>query len=315
MAISVWAALMVWEYLARTVFAPVVIPHELRPRPRQLDVDTLQAARDGQPDVQSIAVAHYHGSQSWFQADPGNTCTTSGCHSPLPHERKKETRAFANFHANFLSCELCHEPTPPSGRFVWVSTATRAPVEPPAVLRLMKWLEPTGDPPVAGQHESGMQPVRMLQEIVTLTGGDAVLRYLASQLETSEPGSPQWRHSISRLRQELPRYVRGDYGAKIALLDPERQNTLRELANRYSATDRDDRLRDELRNRIHERLNTRPVACQDCHRGPPSGLDFVALGYSVLHSQHLQHTPLTAMIQHIGEGRRFHLPSLGGEQP
>lgn len=318
LAVTLWAGAAAFGYLFQTLYTPVRIPADIAVWPAHLRLDEL----DGQGDANTVPSAaraplgHYHSVSPWFQPDPLNNCTSSGCHSPLPHSRNREIRAFANFHANFMSCELCHEPaTPASERPGWLSMASRAPVEPPAALRLAHWTEQSDDQIQAKLVEVQAQVPALLKELQTVSGGDSVLGYLAVQLETSEPGSPMWRETFARLRQELPRHVRGDYGAKIAVHDPVRDRQRWALRDRYFATDGNDQLRAVLREQIHEGIALQAIGCQACHGGDPPCLDLVHLGYTPTYAQYLQGTPIAAMMQHIREGRPFYLPNLfEGEQ-
>jgi len=84
---------------------------------------------------------HYHQVDQWFQPDATNGCTLSGCHEPLPHDRKAKVPAFANFHATFLACKMCHEPQPHRSTAHWINTDTGHPQETPAILQLLSYLE------------------------------------------------------------------------------------------------------------------------------------------------------------------------------
>lgn len=55
--------------------------------------------------------------------DTQNLCVS--CHGDIPHDKKKEIRAFLNMHAFFMACETCHIRTDKNGvKYVWYNKTT-----------------------------------------------------------------------------------------------------------------------------------------------------------------------------------------------
>jgi uncharacterized protein with PIN domain len=62
-----------------------------------------------------------------YDMAPDNRSYCVECHGNIPHQKKKEIRAFANMHAAFIECETCHvrlEGDNRTGVFKWYDTAT-----------------------------------------------------------------------------------------------------------------------------------------------------------------------------------------------
>ncbi len=325
LAIVGWATYAAVSYLIISVFLPTHVPPAFLEWQANLDADALYA--QGVPGVSSPAprapIGHYHGVDRWFQADPYSGCTISDCHSPLSHTKTVAVRAFANLHATFLACQMCHQPAetmPTPAR--WVNTATGQAQQAPPVLQLYKRLDQDKkkikeDPP--GSHTI---IVELLKESLKVIGGDPLLDYLLLQLETSEPGSPAWRHAITQLTAELPLHLRGEYGAKLApqnVADNYRQigKRLAKQAKQYLATSPDSTEREQLHEQIHGSLLAEANTCLVCHGGDTPLLDFESLGYWPRRVATLQSTPLASQMQKIMQGQEFYLPQIlkkGGDE-
>lgn len=66
----------------------------------------------------------FHKSEQKIVLDKVNLCIS--CHGDLPHNNKKETRAFLNMHAFFMACETCHIRLEEEvqGTFIWYDKTT-----------------------------------------------------------------------------------------------------------------------------------------------------------------------------------------------
>jgi hypothetical protein len=108
-------------YLSFSAFAYLVNALILQPPPPPQIVDLPLRADEGLLETNVLAfrgvtavenprvpLAHYHRVGAWFQPDPANNCTQSGCHAPLPHGENRANRAFLNMHATSLHCGVCH---------------------------------------------------------------------------------------------------------------------------------------------------------------------------------------------------------------
>lgn len=220
--VIVGATYMAVAYLVKSIFRPTPVPREYLDWQAHIEVDALrdpnrfdQAGASGRAPL-----GHYHALGRWVQASPRDGCTLSGCHGPLPHAKNVATRAFANFHAVFLTCQMCHQAYPGRpARATWISTTSGEPQAAPAILQLVKQLE-LGVDKIA-RDPAGIHPtiVDLLRKTLAVSGRDPLLEYLLMQIDTSEPGSPVWRHAVEQLSAELPDHLRGEYGAKLAPRD------------------------------------------------------------------------------------------------
>ena len=90
MLVLCYAGYLAVTYLMDIIVRPVQTPKQMLEWQARTDVASLREASS--PGVSSQAarapMAHYHRIETWFQNDPGNGCTTSGCHEPLPHGKK-----------------------------------------------------------------------------------------------------------------------------------------------------------------------------------------------------------------------------------
>ena len=321
--VVLWAGYTAVADLVRMVFTPARVPEEYRtwetalpgPHPEIMQIEKLAGL------VPRAPIGHYHAVDRMLPPDLHNGCLTSGCHSTLAHSKRKEIRAFANLHATFLDCGMCHDasisgPTPA----MWVDDATGEPCDAPAVLQLMKFLALE-----AGRVKD--QPAEAHPTIETLLGdavtrsADPLLKYLHAQISTSEPGSPVWRKAVNQLRDELPNHVRGEYGAKLARKMPAEElkayhQRLAELAEPYLAAPKGTAERKRLHEEIHKGILEKPSACLACHGDEQGRLDFEALGYSPDQAAALRDSAIARQMEQIQQGQPFYLPKLleGGNE-
>ncbi len=312
--VVLWTGYTAIAYLVRTVLRPVDVPQRLLDRRVELDPGVLHADKLRETAAAPRPpVGRYHEVGTWAHPDPMNGCVISGCHSSLPHARSKETRAFANFHATFLSCSMCHDadPTTPAAAS-WVDIRTGQRQDAPALLQLARLLEEQ-TAQVASQPADVHPRIVLLLTSINAVAKDPVLDYLLVQINTSEPGSPMWRHSVEQVRTSLANHMRGDYGAKLTPLDEAAgmQQRYRELvaaAERYMAADGPDR--DRIQKEIHAKVLAKPEACLSCHSGEPRRLDYASLGYPPERIGAIESSPIAGMIQRMREGGTFQMPQM-----
>ncbi len=310
--VVLWTGYTAISYLARYVFRPIAVPDKfLDPLAAPAPPDRRQARGSAGAEGPGDDLAHYHRDPQPFAFAAGAGCATGGCHTLMPHTKRKEVRAFANFHTTFLDCSSCHDPgvTPPA-RAAWLDNRTGAVQKPPALLRLMVLLEGVSQPVQTKAADITPQIIALLREAETAVGVDPPLHEMLIHLETTEPGSPVWRKAIGDLQAVLPSRVRGEYGARIAPAAvaeewARRQSQSAALTREYNATAPSSPQRDAVNKRIHENVLAKPDACMTCHGGEPPRFDFEQLGYSPQRASALRNTEVARMIQHIREGRPF----------
>jgi hypothetical protein len=305
--------LMALIYLFRAVFTPATLPSTFAQWQGRSDPAALR--QEHVPGVTSEAgrapMDHYHKVDRWFGSDPKNTCTVAGCHSPLPHPAKVRIAAFLNVHVTFLDCRVCHEAMDGGAVEVgWVSSATRRPQQPPAVLRLIRTLTDLGSGDDAART-AHVTIIALLREMDGPAGQDPQLDDLRAQIESSVPGSPFWRKSMQELARELSQHARGEYGAKLARVRSETDDASTvKLTQAYLATPEGGERRKEIDKQIHQKLVAKPGACSACHAEKGGILNFQAEGYSPDRAHTLQTLPLARLVEQIRAGESFQLPKL-----
>ncbi len=319
--VLLWTGYAAVVYLVRTVFLPAPVPEQFLHWQARIDDETLRQIEAAGVTVPAprAPLDHYHGIDRWFQPDPHNGCSSSGCHSPLPHGDRKEVRAFANLHATFMTCRMCHaEAAAHPAPAMWVSTASGTLQDPPALLQLTRLLEVNAEQLADRPAEIHPAMVRLLSEMLEVVHGDPVFEHLLVELNTTRPGSPVWRQAVRQLTEELPGHARGDYAAKLTprTSDAEHRRSieqLEDLARQYHAAAPESRQRRQMHEQIHRRIVAKPDSCLACHGEDPPRLDFEAAGYSPTRSAALRAAPIPRMIQNMREGQPFHLPGFMGE--
>lgn len=319
--VVVWAGYMAVAYLYQTVFVPPPVAKQLLDWQGRVDVESLRMT-----DVPGMTgpaarapIAHYHRVERWFQADPLNGCTISGCHNPLPHGEKAKVPAFTNFHSTFLSCQMCHAANGQSTPVGWVGLGDYRQQEVPALLQLLRYIE-VNEETIKNNPSAAHGPiVDLLRRSVAVAGAEPALSDLLLQFETTEPGSPVWRRAAERAFQELPLHARGEYGAKLArLAEPEgfrkASTELVETAKAYLSQPPGTPQRVELHKTIHASLRKEPLTCVSCHGQQPSAINLEALGYPASRVKFLSRLQLANLMQQIREGQQFHLPQLLGSE-
>jgi len=75
---------------------------------------------------------HFHHIDYDMEPDKRSSCVE--CHGDIPHDKKKEIRAFGNMHSAFIACETCHvrlEGDQKTGVFKWYDRKTGEIIESP----------------------------------------------------------------------------------------------------------------------------------------------------------------------------------------
>jgi hypothetical protein len=303
------------HYLVRTVFYPPTVPAQILQWQGSLNVADLRATATAGVELPAprAPISHYHRVDQWFQPDPKNGCTIDGCHEPLPHDQRAKVPAFANFHATFLACTMCHNPQQPGTVARWISTDTGEPQDAPAILQLLRYLEQSADT-IQSQPATAAGVINpLLQQTISTLGGDAVLDELLAQMQSTQPGSPVWKRAVTELTSELPLHARGEYRAKLNWLTDDRAAafaTLSAQAQQYLPAPNP-----ALLTTIHATLAKSPAPCLACHDTKPGMLDFAAAGYSPQRAKYLGSLQVARMMQTIREGQTFYLPNMeeGGQ--
>jgi len=313
------------SFLLHLLLTRQAAPVEIREIPKRLDDRLLLAAAAlPQGDLRTEEtpprgpLAHFHRIPRWFEPDPGNNCTTSGCHGPLPHGKRIETRAFLNMHATFVDCNACHaaDAQQQGLQARWFRLPDREPQDTPAVLQLAGLLEKPeevlGNPQLVKDRL-----IPLLRQAVEDSAGDRQLREWLLRVETAYPESEPWRAAIRAMAHEgtgIRTHVHGEYKAKIGLYHdgtligaptPEQQ----EATERYQAGERSRRLIDT----IHKGITPRGALCTPCHSAEPTLIDFKALGYPPARIEFLQDSAVVRQILSIEQGQPFHLPTIQEE--
>jgi hypothetical protein len=317
----VWTGYLAVTYLRGSVFQPSRIPQRLLNWQGRLDVGALRQNNvPGMTGPEGRAPSgHYHGIDRWFQADTFNTCTTTGCHQPLPHTTKNaKAPAFANFHATFLACQMCHtdvrtKPDQP-GQAMWLDLSNGQVEDCPPILSLMRYLDTQGDA-IKADPAAHQVITSLLSQSIAAIGKDPALEELLQDMQTSAPGSPFWHQAEKSLVTELPSHARGEYAAKlappnVAQLTTGQRKKMTELAGQFLEAPADGPLRKELKQAIHQGLLKEPVACTACHGDAPPLLDFEKLGYSPQRAAALHSVPLAQIVQGIRRGEPFFIPQM-----
>jgi hypothetical protein len=309
---------MALVYLFKAVFTPATLPADFGQWQGRLDPAALR--QEHVPGVTTEAgrapMVHYHKVDRWFGADPRNTCTLAGCHSPLPHPPSMKIAAFPNLHVTFLDCGVCHGPKDDGPIEVqWVGNASGRVQDSPAVLRLTRLLEGLGNGE-ADAVAAHPRIVGLLKEMDGAVGREAALEDLLIQIESSVPHSPFWRKSVQQLRRELPLHARGEYGAKMVRSYPKVDaKATGKLAKAYLAAEVGSSKQKEIGREIHKDLLAKPGGCSACHSEKGGRFNFQAVGYSAARARTLETLPLAGMVERIRAGESFQLPKLmeGGD--
>ncbi len=319
-----WLTYRAVRYLVVSLIVPSGVPAQIAGLPTRMTEEVLRSERQAFPaldltETPRTPLAHYHRLDGWIEPDPKNDCTRSGCHAPLPHNRRKETRAFLNMHATSIHCGVCHmEADKHPVDLVWYELKTGNERPPPALLQAYELLtsplqRPRADTPdVAFQRELS----RQLRAAAKEAGDSYVIEEMARHVDAIRPNNPIFKDLLASIRENLPKHFRGEYGAKLAVRDAAKGGPVLShpgtgravtdyLANRDSMgpTERETALKS-----IHPLRRPEALVCSDCHRRETWRVDYRAAGYPEARIEALVHPVVAEMIENIDKGRRFVFP-------
>jgi hypothetical protein len=323
-ALICWLSYGAVRYLIVSLVRPSQTPQQIAGVPKRLEEGLLHGSRPDWLGLQAVEnprspLSHYHRFTTWIEPDRFNDCTRSGCHAPLPHTRRKEVRAFLNMHATSLHCGACHmesEATPLP--LTWYDLRSGAPSGPPPLLRALAWLTERKPDARFGETER-REVVGLLRSAAEAAQGDPGLLRVAAQLEALRPGSGRLTQALEEAGDAVRRAFRGSYGAKLALRDsagrprlghPNTDAAVRDWLERGAQAVGTER--EGLLAAVHQMRRQQARGCTDCHSEQSALVDHAALGYPPARIRTLHESQVFQMIQHIGEGRPFYLPSFGG---
>ncbi len=315
-------------YLISSLMLPARPPARITDVPTRLSESVLlrpetAAAAGTTAANRRSPLSHYHRLDEGFQSDRLNGCTISQCHDPLPHGKNKADRAFLNMHATSLHCGVCHVRTDQKPlALAWYDLKSgKTLTEAPSLLRAFEWLT---SPATRGatnftvQDQAGI--VRLLRAASTEAHGETELSALAEHLAAVRVTSDEFRRLVKVTRDAVQGHFRGEYGAKLALLEagarkPFLRNTGNESAVRDFLSQRNalgEEQKKQLLQQIHPQRRNPTLHCTDCHRAQGSLVDFASIGYPPARIQAISSPQVTSAIDHIVEGKEFHLPEFLG---
>lgn len=316
------------EYLVVTLMFPSEAPDEITGVPLRLTEDVLSTRRDEWAGLTAVEqarspIAHYHRIDGWIQPDPVNNCTTSGCHAPQPHARRKEVRAFLNMHSTSMHCGVCHMTSESKTlATTWYDQDDGSVHEPPSVLQTYAWLTSEEGQAAITQPTRALQQrlVDDLRRAADQAGQDPGLVALADHFAAVRYDSVAFERLLKSLSQTLPRKFRGEYSTKLALKSANGQPILGHpdstaAVNNYLA--QADSLSGEQReaalDAVHTARRTMPLQCQQCHVTEGGVFDFAGAGYPPARVESLTRPMIFRMIANISSGQPFYMPSFIGE--
>lgn len=313
------------KYLIVTLLVPQPAPAQVTRIPARLTEEAWKTEPQtwlGQvvAEIPRAPLSHYHHVEGWFQPDPVNDCTrNSSCHAPLPHSKNKADRAFLNMHATSLHCGVCHMQSPDQPlKLVWYNLESGRKTDPPAMLRAYEWLITAEAQGLLARPtpEAQAELVGLLRAAANEAGGDPALTRVADQVAGPRYSSQQFVNAVLLARDRLPLYFRGEYGAKLALQDPQTGGPLLGYPNSADAV-RDYLQRgaslqgaelDKLLERVHTQRRATTLQCTACHTPDSSLVDLSRVGYPPERIQTLQQGFIFGAIQDIMAGQPLYLP-------
>ncbi len=320
LVLTLWISYTSLHYLFSILLHREVAPTEIVDIPKRLTADTLRESSAHAAYITGTTealtrgpLAHFHQIPPWFQPDPTNNCTTAGCHAPLPHGRKIETRAFLNMHATFLDCGVCHNrKNQDSLPTAWYDLQTGERHATPAVLQLADYLEQTDQIDSGQARAVNERLIQYLQEAVEQADENAQLKNWLLHLETTNADSKLWRSIVNNIRTDIYLHLHGEYHAKIALdygdhrrpeLNPKQKaaaHAYRKKKDKLSASEKQ-----SLLDEVHQGVSSTRLLCTPCHNIDSSLINFKQLGYPLRRVGSLRDSPIARQMEQIQQGRKF----------
>ena len=314
-----WLTFLSIRYLVRSLLVPSATPEQIVGIPKRLGPDILGTDQSAWKAIAAAETprmppAHYHRIDSWIDPDRFNDCTRSGCHGPLPHGRSQEVRAFLNMHATSIHCGVCHMTTESEPlKLAWYDLETGQAQSPPAILRVYETLTAPRDGDF--DRDFQRQVVHLLKLAAKDVGDSNGLEQLRQHFRAARPGSAAFARLVEGATTALPRYFRGEYGAKLALVSKADEPILGHpgTASDVQAFLNDgaplsERQREDLIERIHPRRREQALTCSACHSKGESLIAFEDLGYPPARLRALSDPLVFQMIENIDAGVPFELP-------
>jgi hypothetical protein len=324
-SLVLWLSWMSLHYLVAALILPARPPAQIVDTPLRLKPSVMMRSQNAAKSMPTISndrspLSHYHRLDTGFQPDALNGCTITGCHAPMPHGKNKADRAFLNMHSTSIQCSVCHaqasqKPLP----LAWYDLQTgKTRSEAPALLRAYEWLtRPSVRATNAFTASDQTEIVRLLREAADEAYAETDLVSLSKHLAAVRATSDEFSHLVKVARDACQGHFRGEYGAKLALIDPRNSKALlRNQGNEDAVRDflaRRDRLtvdeKKALVEKIHPLRRDPTLHCVECHRIEGGLVDFRSLGYPPARIQAISSPLVTRAIDHIVEGKPFYLPS------
>ncbi len=328
--VIVWLTFLSIRFLITSLATESGPPAQIIALPTRLDKTALGESRSAFAALNAAEhprspLAHYHRLDSWIRPDSFNDCARAGCHNPLPHSKRKEIRAFLNMHATSIHCGVCHfqiEERPRS--LTWYGLTTGKPRQRPAILEAYAMI--TG-PDEATKWKSADEArqdrlVSLLRRAARDAGGVSDLAQLADHFEAYRLGSPGFEQLLKEAPALLPRHFRGEYGAKLAVVNtngrmllghPNTEASVQEWFAKKDSASKDERV--QLIKAMHPLKRETALTCTDCHTAAGGLVDFAKAGYPPARVEQLTSPIIFRMIEHINAGQPFGLPSVIGGAP
>jgi len=319
-----WLSYRALRYLIVSLIFASPPPETITALPTRMDTTLLETRTSAWEALQAAEqprapLAHYHGVDGWFQPDRFNDCTRSGCHTPMPHNARKEVRAFLNMHATSIHCGVCHMASEDSVlQPTWYSLRDGSPTDPPALLQLYGWLmSAEGQKALATPNRAVQKKlVASLRAAAEQSDGDPTLTRLADELEAVRHSSDAFHALVATTRTQVPLRFHGQYGAKLALHDPSTGQPILAYPQTAEAVADFERRgetasaaeRESLLGSVHGGQRSDPLQCTSCHRQDESLLDLRAAGYPPARIASLRTGQIFRAIEEIANGRPLYLP-------
>jgi hypothetical protein len=313
------------RYLVEGLVVSHPPPRQVTGVPLRMDETLLHGDRPSWTGLSAVEtprspLSHYHRFDTWVRPDRFNDCARSGCHSPAPHARRKEDRAFLNMHAASMHCGVCHMKTDGEQRpLTWYDLDDGRARGRPALLDAYDWLQKRGEQEAKAYGATEQREIAGLLATAAEEGqGEPHLQALSREISAVRAGSEALLRSIDRSRDAVSRAMRGSYGSKLALQStsgkpilghPDAEAAVRDWLARGKQAGGDERER--MLRAVHTRRRETPLDCTACHTTQNPLIDFAKTGYPAARVRSLTEPQIFEMIQHIREGRQFHIPTVG----